>query len=385
MRGLPARSYTDPAIAPAEFAAIFARSWQFVCHVADLPAAGTAARFDCGDRSAFVLRTRAGELNAFVNACSHRGSRLVDGDPSTGFAFCVDGRVRCPYHGWAYDETGVLESVPGPQAFDADELAALHLQRLPVAQWRGLVFVAFSRPERDIDQTFAGVSLQWPDVSAMRRLAEPRSWPVEADWKLTCEHLLDGAHLDVARPALKPRGFEAPSYTAIGPDVLHGVAPLADATRLSWPARSYVALVQRLATQAIHADTLFLWPNLLLCLAPDGLTLLQVMPQRSGTSAVRTYRYGAVDGTRETKALRYLHERVLRRALRDDQRMLERLQHGLRALDPSHCALIARGETALQWYAERYRSAIDPCSSTAAGLAPKRRRAPRRRPAIEEA
>ena len=95
-----------------EFDAIFAPSWQFVCHASDLPAPGTAARFDCGGRSAVVLRTRAGALQGFRNVCRHRGSRLVDGDPHTGLAFCVDGRLRCPYHGWAYDDGGALVGVP---------------------------------------------------------------------------------------------------------------------------------------------------------------------------------------------------------------------------------------------------------------------------------
>ena len=87
-------------------------SWQLACHVSDLPAAGTALRFDFAGRTAVLLRGRDGEIRAFLNVCRHRGSRLVDGDPRTGLAFCVHGRMRCPYHGWEYDDRGALAHVP---------------------------------------------------------------------------------------------------------------------------------------------------------------------------------------------------------------------------------------------------------------------------------
>jgi len=62
VQGLPYSLYLEPSRTPQEAAAVFASSWQFVCHVSDLPAPGTAARFDCAGRSAIVLRTRSGEI-----------------------------------------------------------------------------------------------------------------------------------------------------------------------------------------------------------------------------------------------------------------------------------------------------------------------------------
>jgi nitrite reductase/ring-hydroxylating ferredoxin subunit len=96
-------------------------------------APGTAARFDCAGRSAVVLRTRAGDLHGFRNACRHRGTRLVEGDPHTGLAFCVDGRFRCPYHGWTYDETGALVAIGA----ESDPLAEGHTLELTYDWIRG--------------------------------------------------------------------------------------------------------------------------------------------------------------------------------------------------------------------------------------------------------
>ena len=152
MRGLPASDYLDAARAPLEYSAVFAPSWQFACHVADLPAPGTAIRFDCGGRSAVVLRTKAGGLHAFRNSCRHRGARLVEGDAHTGLAFCIGGHFRCPYHGWSYDESGALAGIPGGQRFDDFDATAHALHPLQVAQWRGLVFLAFGTPQHAVEQ-----------------------------------------------------------------------------------------------------------------------------------------------------------------------------------------------------------------------------------------
>ncbi|HET9694808.1 MAG TPA: aromatic ring-hydroxylating dioxygenase subunit alpha [Steroidobacteraceae bacterium] len=374
MRGLPAGWYLDPAHGPLEFAAVFARSWQFVCHSADLPAPGTAARFDCGGRSAFVLRTRALGLRAFRNACSHRGSRLVDGDPSTGFAFCIDGRVRCPYHGWTYDEHGHLESIPAGQRFDDLEPGAAALASLPVAEWRGLVFIAFADPQGALGTTLDEAASDWPDVSAMRRLAEPRTLVVEADWKLACEHALDTAHLGVARASPRSRLFEPGTYTAAGRDAVRAAGVAVDATRASWSARRYLEVAGNTAANA-GVEWLYLWPNVLLCGSADALTVLQALPVRTGASRLRILRYGRPDSSRTTRLLRYLHERVVRRALQDDARLLERVQHGLANVDAATTLPVDASQTGLRWFLERCRLALEPATAEGKPASTRARRA----------
>ncbi|HEX9207226.1 MAG TPA: aromatic ring-hydroxylating dioxygenase subunit alpha [Steroidobacteraceae bacterium] len=357
MQGLPAGWNADPARAALEHELIFLRTWQFVCHIADLPAPGTAARFDCAGRSAFVLQTRSGAIAAFVNACRHRGARLVDGDAHTGLAYCIDGRVRCPYHGWTYDEAGALAFIPGTQDFAGLDREAHALHALHVAQWHGLVFVAFGKPVQALDAMLAPLAAAWPDSAALRRLHEPRTLQVPADWKLTCQHLLDSAHLDVARPQLQARVFAAAQFTIAGMHALSATAPLANAGNAPWSARTYQLLLPGDAA-APRADYLYLWPNLLLCHAPDGLAVTQVLPESAGCSRLREIRYGLPDGSRTTRLLRYAYERVRRRARHDDLRVLERAQAGARSLDPAMVGPIDAREFALHWFVERYHAAL---------------------------
>jgi phenylpropionate dioxygenase-like ring-hydroxylating dioxygenase large terminal subunit len=314
-------------------------------------------RFDCGGRSAVVLRTKAGGLHAFRNVCRHRGARLVEGDAHTGLAFCIDGRFRCPYHGWTYDESGALASIPAGQQFDAFDPAAHSLHPLHVAQWRGLVFVAFEAPRFPVEQVLDSVAGAWPDLTSMRRVIEPRTTPCAADWKLACEHLLDTAHFDVARPVLKPRLFGPLVFDPDGSEALRATAEIATgAVADTWSSRMYRQLLLDRQPTPAHAEYVYLWPNLLLQLAPDGLSILQVLPGATGHSTFRELRYAVPDSSREMRLLRYTHQRVRRQALAVDTRVLERVQQGLAGLDAGETSPIASGEAGLRWFADRCRA-----------------------------
>ena len=355
MQGLPYSVYLDRSSASQEAAAIFASSWQFVCHVSDLPAPGTAARFDCAGRSAVVLRTRGGELQGFRNACRHRGARLVEGDAHTGLAFCVDGRLRCPYHGWTYDDTGALVNVPAGQRFDADvDASRQSLAPVHVAQWRGLVFVAFEPPRQQLLAALAGIADDWPDLAPLRRLIEPRSTVCAADWKLAVEHLLDTGHAGVERPGFRWDVFAPPSFEPVAGAAVRASARLEhDGANDAWSARASRALLRRVAPTVAPAGFVLLWPNTLLQYAPDGLAVLQVLPMATGLCTFRESRYALPDASRDMRLLRYLHRRVRRQALQADARLLARVQQGM--VNGLEAGPIAANEAGLRWFATRYR------------------------------
>ena len=377
MRGLASRWYLEPAAALTEREKIFDRSWQFVCHGSDLPAAGTAIRFDCAGRSAVVMRGRDGQLHGFRNSCRHRGSRLVDGDAHTGLAFCVDARLRCPYHGWTYDETGSLVSVPVLQEYATLDAASTSLEPVHVAEWRGLVFVAFELPAIPLGRGIETTAEDADGIStshALRRLGEPRIHPLRADWKLACEHLLDLSHLTVARPALKPRIFDAQPFAPCGELAIRTVRGMeASRDSAAWPVRMYDRHLPVTARRRLTA--VFVWPNLLLQFMPDQLAVTQVLPAATGVCAIREVSYGLPDASRELRIARYAAARVRRRAREHDAKILERLQDGLGSAAADHAAPLANAETGLHWFVEQWRA------SGAGGVGKPVRRARLRSPA----
>ena len=71
----------------------------------DLPALNEAKEFPCGDRMICVANV-SGEIHAMDNVCLHMGGPLGEG-------VIEDGKVICPWHGWAWDpKTGQAGSLP---------------------------------------------------------------------------------------------------------------------------------------------------------------------------------------------------------------------------------------------------------------------------------
>ena len=61
-----------------------------------------------GRQPIFIARNKEGELNAFINACSHRGvmlCRFKSGNKAT---------YTCPFHGWTFNNSGKLLKVKDP-------------------------------------------------------------------------------------------------------------------------------------------------------------------------------------------------------------------------------------------------------------------------------
>lgn len=359
----PGLRYADPAWFERERESILLPSWQPACHLSDLPAPGTAVRVDFLGRSAFVLRCGDGEFRAFLNVCRHRGSRLVEGDRHTSLAYCVDGKVRCPYHGWTYDESGTLVHVPDEDGYPGVAREESGLHPLPVATGLGFLFVAFAAPLRPLaDQLSPVASLLAPyRLEALRRLAEPRLCTRHADWKVICEHHLDRHRLSgTAFPDLSGARFGA----STGPtDEVLCISGDIDGTRArSWSARAYPRWQPRVET--LPADRqgtwmrCFLWPNVVLDAFPDLVRLTQVLPLGPGSSAVRETAFGQPDGSREMRVTRYLNERVHRHAASDDRRLVERRQAGLATVDGTHGPLAA-DEQGLRWFESRVAAVLE--------------------------
>jgi nitrite reductase (NADH) small subunit len=71
----------------------------------DLPALNEAKEFPCGDKMICVANVN-GEINAMDNVCLHRGGPLGEG-------VIEDGKVICPWHGWAWDPKTGEAQAPG--------------------------------------------------------------------------------------------------------------------------------------------------------------------------------------------------------------------------------------------------------------------------------
>ncbi|MEO0995370.1 MAG: Rieske 2Fe-2S domain-containing protein [Pseudomonadota bacterium] len=88
---LRAEAYTDPRWYAYEQQAVFARTWQWVCHIEKLRAPGAYVTAEIAGLPVCVVRDREGTLRAFYNVCKHRAHELLSGEGETT-------RILCPYH-----------------------------------------------------------------------------------------------------------------------------------------------------------------------------------------------------------------------------------------------------------------------------------------------
>lgn len=142
---LDARRFCDPERHRMEREVLFLRRPQVVGMSCDLKPGDFSAETVAGVP---ILLTRGddGEFRAFLNACRHRGTAVVDGCGSAR-------RFSCPWHAWTYDQRGALVGVPHEEGFSTIDKGTLGLVSLPAVDRYGLLFVVPTPgDELDVDE-----------------------------------------------------------------------------------------------------------------------------------------------------------------------------------------------------------------------------------------
>ena len=102
-----------------------------------VPNPGEYLTNDLTETPIIVIRNEDGVLSAYINACRHRGARMLN-EPSGN---CKRNLV-CPYHGWCYAaKDGALRSLPHPIGFPGLDKSEYGLIALPVEERFGIIFV----------------------------------------------------------------------------------------------------------------------------------------------------------------------------------------------------------------------------------------------------
>ena len=130
----PTWTYTDPALFEQERLKIFKENPQLVGFSPDLPHPGAYFTFDDLGVPVLLVRDNDGKVNAFLNACSHRGARLKEGCGKAA-------ALSCPYHAWGFDLKGKLRTIFKEESFGCVDKAYYNLVKLPVEEKYGMIYV----------------------------------------------------------------------------------------------------------------------------------------------------------------------------------------------------------------------------------------------------
>jgi phenylpropionate dioxygenase-like ring-hydroxylating dioxygenase large terminal subunit len=171
---------------------------QLIALSADVSNPGDYYATDIAGKPILIVRGKDGHVQAFLNACRHRGVKLAE-DCGHGKGF------TCPYHGWTYNTEGELISVPSRGAFDIAQLENRNLIALPTHEEVGVI-VVHPQPEGVLDfDAFLGPMkgvLEDMELTSFEVIASHRE-PARINWK----HAVDGGMEAYHVPFLHPTTF----------------------------------------------------------------------------------------------------------------------------------------------------------------------------------
>lgn len=146
----------------------------------DLPAPGSFIAQNAAGTPFILARGRDHQVRAFLNACRHRGTCLVDQERGHAAQF------TCPFHAWTYDLTGKLTGLAKKESFGAFEMDDHNLAPLPAAEKYGIIWLKTRPgPAFDIDDYLAGIGPELAGWGFGGKFAfDARAMPMQMNWKL---------------------------------------------------------------------------------------------------------------------------------------------------------------------------------------------------------
>ena len=191
---LKAEAYTDPAWFAVEQNAIFAKSWQWVCHVEKVREPGQYVTATIAGRSIVVLRDREGVLRAFYNVCKHRAHELLEGEGTAN-------HIMCPYHAWVYRLDGGLHRAPHTESlvgFNKDEIC---LDAVRVEAFCGFIYVNLDSNAAPLAEQSGDLGreiMYWaPEVEELT-FGHRLTYDIKSNWKNVVDNFLECYHCPTA-------------------------------------------------------------------------------------------------------------------------------------------------------------------------------------------
>lgn len=192
-----AKPYYDREWWELERKAIWMRTWLHVGHVCELPEPGSFVRRDLefAKASLLIMRGKDGEVRAFHNICTHRGTQLVDEAQGKRAQF------SCRYHMWTYGSDGRLLSAPDFERFGADK-ADCALKKVNLEICGGMIFVNLApQPKQTLREFFGPIADQLDELPVARAISFTQwDYEIAANWKTNFDNFQENYHLRFIHP-----------------------------------------------------------------------------------------------------------------------------------------------------------------------------------------
>lgn len=309
-------AYVRPDWFNADLQAIFARSWQWVCHVEKLRNPGDYLAVSVAGHPIAVVRDREGKLRAFYNVCKHRAHHLLEGAGNTT-------RIMCPYHAWTYKLDGQLVRAPHTETLEDFNAKDICLDQVQVEEFCGFIYVNLDPSAASLVSQSGDLETEirhWaPDIDQLT-FARRLTYEIKSNWKNVIDNFLECYHCPTAHKDFCTL-VDMDTYKV----TTHGIysSHMADAGKSANSA--YDTSNAKVQTHAVW----WLWPNTCLMRYPgrSSMIVLNVIPAGPDRT-LETYDFyleTPEPDAAEVEAIRYIDE-VLQP---EDIGLVESVQRGM--------------------------------------------------------
>ena len=192
-------AFTDEHLFDLEMKHIFEGNWIYLAHESQVPNINDYYTTQIGRQPVVIARNRQGELNAFINACSHRGATLCRHKRGNRATY------TCTFHGWTFNNSGKLLKVKDPEGAgypDCFNKEGSHdLKKVArFESYRGFLFGSINPDVLPLTE-FLGESAKIIDMivdqsaDGLEVLRGASTYTFEGNWKLQAENGADGYHV----------------------------------------------------------------------------------------------------------------------------------------------------------------------------------------------
>ena len=339
IRALAPRYYVDGDQHALEMAKVFARTWQYACHEAELAEKNTYKTFRIGDQGLFVIRDDEGRLRAFYNVCKHRAHELL----------CGAGKARlitCPYHAWSYDPGGRLVKAPNSHKAPGFDASKIRLTEVRLESFCGFLFINLDPGASPMAEWYPGVEEELrafvPGIDGLRPLLV-RTVEEDCNWKVSVENYSECYHCRVAHPTFTKGVVDPDGYNVMprGHCLIHS-ARCVSPQRMSYEidptsgtedaasGTEDAASGRVTGPCATEYRSWFLWPAFSFQVYPGGV-LNTYLWRPGGTEKVTVHRgWYTAEGVRE-EVVERLAQQDLDTTVAEDVRLVNSVQRGLRS------------------------------------------------------
>ena len=284
--------------------------------VARLKNAGDYFLHDLTGLPILVIKSKDGEVRAFLNMCRHRGVRLLE--ETEGH---IKRNIVCPYHAWSYDTAGCLKGVFHPQGFNDVNADTHSLIELDCWVRLGMVLVVPNPKMKgniDIDQWLQEV------YSITEGFDFGEFYPyhfsdglLACNWKLLVDGALEGYHFKIAHAK------------TIGPYFLDNLSVASENklhSSIIFPKRAMQKLQElppsewqfrKAANVLLH-----FFPNTVVLIEPDHLMVVTFFPVDEKTTQYKSFMLlPSEPATQKEKEYWNLNADIFWKAINEDNEM----------------------------------------------------------------